>query len=55
MAETKAKRVPYSDFELRDRFSIETWRKVMSLFNQGFKRAQTEDQSARFLKLFSHK
>ena len=44
MAKTKAKRVPYRDFDPRDRFSIETWRKVKSLFNQGFKRAQIEDQ-----------
>ena len=44
MAKTKAKRVPYRDFNPRDRYSIETWRKVKSLFNQGFKRAQIEDQ-----------
>ena len=44
MAKTKAKRVPYRDFNPRDRYSIKTWRKVKSLFNQGFKRAQIEDQ-----------
>ena len=43
MAKTKAKRVPYRDFDPRDRFSIETWRKVKSLFNPGFKQAQIED------------
>ena len=44
MAKTKAKRVPYVDFQPRDRHSIATWRKVQKLYYEGMKRSKIEEE-----------
>ena len=44
MGKTKAKRVPYVDFQPRDRHSIATWRKVQKLYSEGMKRSKIEEE-----------
>ena len=44
MGKTKAKRVPYKDFNPRDRYPITTWRKVKALYLQGLKRGKIEEE-----------